>query len=270
MSGGTELYISCCTPIRQCQMAAEAGFDRVVLSAWELANIQPDALKTLKQYFESRALECRALNDFCPPELKLCGPDYRPELVKRYMEHLAPRAALLGVEQIGVGAPLSRYIPEGFPQDFALEQMQTSLDLAARMCRPYGIQILLEPICRAMTNLLNNTPEVLALVKRCEEPVGIVYDIFHAWMMNEPPADALPAMNRIGIVHIAHAQNGRRLPTAETITQYQSYFQMLLDANYQGELSIEAQLEEANQSQLAQSCQALRQIVTSHRTSLRY
>jgi len=240
---------------------AEAGFDRVVCSAREVAGTQPDQLETLAQQLASWALECRALNDFCPPELKLCGPNYRPELVERYIGRLAPRAARLGVEQIGVGAPLSRSIPEEYPRELALEQLRECLDLTARLCRPYGIRILLEPICRQMTNLLNRIPEVLALIERCEEPVDVVYDIFHAWMMKEPPADALPAMKRIRIVHIAHAQDGRRLPTAETIEPYLPYVQMLLDAGYQGEISVEAELDGADRFQLTHSYQTIRQTV---------
>ena len=202
------MYISCCAPIRQCQMVAEAGFDRVALSAQEVAGTPPDQLKQLEGQLASWALECRALNDFCPPELKLCGPNHDPEQLEHYIRQLAPRAALLGVDRIGVGAPLSRDVPAGYPRTAAWNQLRRSLDLTARLCRPWGITILLEPICRQMTNLLNRTPEVLALIEHCEEPVGVVYDIFHAWMMQEPPADALPAMDRVGIVHIAHAQDG--------------------------------------------------------------
>ena len=256
------MYISCCAPIRQCQMVAEAGFDRVALSAQEVAGTPPDQLKQLEGQLASWALECRALNDFCPPELKLCGPNHDPEQLEHYIRQLAPRAALLGVDRIGVGAPLSRDVPAGYPRTAAWDQLRRSLDLTARLCRPWGITILLEPICRQMTNLLNRTPEVLALIEHCEEPVGVVYDIFHAWMMKEPPADALPAMDRVGIVHIAHAQDGRRLPDGETVIRYRPYLEMLLDAGYQGELSVEAQMDGADRFQLTQSCRALRGMVT--------
>lgn len=40
------MYISCCAPIRQCQMVAEAGFDRVALSAQEVAGTPPDQLSS--------------------------------------------------------------------------------------------------------------------------------------------------------------------------------------------------------------------------------
>lgn len=257
------MYISCCAPACQYQMVSEAGFDRIVLSAQEVAGAPPDLLQTLSHWFHHRNLTCWALNDFCPPELKLCGPNYSPGQVERYVERLAPKAAQLGVAQIGIGAPLSRRIPENFSRQLAQAQLLESLELTARLCRPYNIQILLEPVCRQMTNFLNGTSEVLALADRCDAPVDIVYDIFHAWMMEEPPAAARPAIDRIGIVHIAHAHNGRRLPTTETITQYHPYLQMLLDSGYQGEISIEAQMDGIDQSRLAQSCQALRQALTS-------
>lgn len=263
-----QMYASCCTSIHQCRLAAEAGFDRVALSAGEVAAASPETLKTLERQLRDWSVECRGMNDFCPSELKLCGPDYIPERVSGYVSRLAPRAAELGVTQIGVGAPLSRMLPEGYPRDLAWRQLRESMSLTARLCRPYGIRILLEPVCRQMTNFLNYTAEVFSLVETCAvDDLGMVYDIYHAWMMGESPAALLPAMGRIGIVHIAHARHGRRLPQADTIGLYQPYFQTLLEAGYQGEVALEAQLDRVTLSQLTESRQALEQMLSPGRQS---
>lgn len=258
------MYTSCCASIGQCQMVAEAGFDRVVLSASELVRASPKTLRMLAGSLTRWDLECRSLNDFCPPELKLCGPDYHLAQVKQYLQTLVPKCAALGVRQIGVGAPLSRMLPGGYPQGRGEKQLLEWLLFAVRLCRPHGIQILLEPVCSQMTNFLNGTADVLRLTDACDG-MGMVYDIYHAWRMGEPPAAMLPAVRKIEMVHIAHAGHGRQLPTRETITRYVPYLQCLMDAGYLGEIAVEGGMEGVDPALLAESCQALKRTVQKTR-----
>ena len=87
------MYISCCASASLCQLVAECGFDRVVLSASELERSSQEQIQGLSRTLNHFHLTCRSLNDFCPPELKLCGPEYKLGQVEQYVSNLAPRTA---------------------------------------------------------------------------------------------------------------------------------------------------------------------------------
>lgn len=251
------MNISCCASASQCQLVSDCGFDRVVLSARELAQSSSEQLHTLSRTLNRLHLTCRSLNDFCSPELKLCGPEYQLEQVEQYVSQLAPRAAELGITQIGMGAPLSRKIPPKFPRELAEGQLLECMCRAAQLCRPYQIQILMEPICGQATNLLTNTQETLDFVQACDS-LGMVYDIYHAWMMGEDPTAVLPAMDKIEMVHIAHANNGRRPLTRDNVHCYLPYLQMLQELGYQGEIAVECDMDQITPALLKESCQVLK------------
>ena len=263
------MKISCCTSVCQCQIAAEAGFDRVVLSASELAHTPEYVVQSLAENLSRWGLECRSMNDFCPSELKLCGPEYHLKQVVEYIRRLAPRAASLGVTQIGIGAPGSRMLPVGYSRARAEGQLQECMLHMAEQCAPYGIRILLEPICRQMTNFLNHTTEVFRLVEHSEN-VGMVYDVYHAWMMRESPAAILQVGDKIEMVHIAHAEHGRRLLTRDNIQRYASYAGSLMAAGYDGEVAVECSLDDVEWPRLVECCRAMGEMFlkTNRRTCL--
>ena len=255
---------SCCTSFCQCRTAAQAGFDRVVLSASELAGAGPEQLQALEDNLGQWNLSCRSLNDFCRLPLKLCGPEYRLEPVEDYLKLLLPRAARLGVRQIGVGAPQSRMLPAGFPRERAAEQLRQWLERAAELAGPRGIRILLEPVCKQMTNFLNHTTQVLRLVEAGGE-LGMVYDIYHAWMMREPPAALAAAIGRVEMVHIAHAEHGRRLLTWSSAQRYRPYADALLAGGYRGEVALECRMDGVTAEQLAECRLALGDLFSARR-----
>lgn len=252
------MELSCCVAAEQCGLAARAGFRLAVLSANELAGLPADALSALDRRLAALGLTCRSTNDFGFPALRLCGPGYLPRWVEDYARRLAPRAAGLGIERLGVGAPLCRRLPEGYPRALAGEQMRESLLRLAGICRPYGIQVLLEPICAQVTNFLNDTREVLEVLEACGGEVGMVYDIYHAWRTGETPEALKPAAGRIGTAHIAHHWNaGRHIPLEPSMDRYRPYLRSLLETGYDGELAIEAGLDGVDASQLEESRRTL-------------
>lgn len=175
------------------------------------------------------------------------------------MLKLVPRAAELGITQVGIGAPLSRRIPPEFPKELARAQLLECMICAVQICRPYQIQILMEPICSQATNLLNTTEETLRFVRACDS-LGMVYDIYHACMMGEEPATVLPAIDKIKMVHIAHANHGRCLPTRDNVYRYLPYLQMLQELGYRGEIAVECNMSDITPILLEESFQALKMV----------
>ena len=238
---------SCCMGSEYYHDVAAAGYDAIVLPAVELARMPEQAYRSLLETVRTGAIPCNALNAFCPAELRLCGPGYDAKAVVTYTKQLAQRAAELGVKAVGVGSPRSRDLPEGWDRTAAEAEFLQSIISIADVLNQYGIRTLLEAVCTQECNLLTTTKEAVAMVKKmARSDVGLVYDIYHAVMMVEDPADYLMAADYVGIVHIAQKERGKRgFLSRDRLSEYEAYFHTIRDSGYAGEVSIETNTEDS-------------------------
>ena len=236
------MQIGCCTGIENYELVVRNNYDRIVLPAVKIATMDQDAFVQTKKLLSQGTLQCRSLNWFCTPALKLCGDGYSEEAVAAYMPLLVQRASEIGVEYIGVGSPKSRNIPEGFSKDTAMEQFKRSMDVICEACRPYGITVLLEAVCTVECNFITTTDEALAVMKSLDiDNLKFVFDSYHAFMMGEDDKPLRRAMPYVRLVHVAQNIDSRRhYLRSEKMDEYRVYFKALMEAGYDGEVSIEA------------------------------
>ena len=236
------MIYSCCASLSLLETVERAGYDRIILPGTEVAAWSDQELAAAVEKLRQSRLTCRALNSFCTPELILCGPNYDPEKVKAYIDGLAPRAAALGAVYIGVGSPKSRSIPDGFDKDLAMDQWCETLNILCDACAPHGITILLEAVCAMEGNWMTTTASALEVVRRVgRKELQIVFDTYHAFMMDEDAAPLKEAMPHVRLVHVAQDIGGRRHYLRwEDFDEYKVYFDALLAAGFDGEVAVEA------------------------------
>lgn len=236
------MIYSCCASLGMLDAVECAGYERIILPGTEVAAWSDGELTAVVERLRRSPLTCRALNSFCTPELILCGPNYDPEKVKAYIDRLAPRAAALGAEYIGVGSPKSRSIPDGFDKELAMEQWCETLTILCDACAPHGITVLLEAVCALEGNWMTTTTSALEVVRRMgREDLQIVFDTYHAFMMGEDAAPLKEAMPHVRLVHVAQDIIGQRHYLRwENFGEYKVYFDALLEAGFNGEVAVEA------------------------------
>ena len=236
------MKFSCCTTIDNYDLVAANGYDRIILPAMGLLAMDAQAFAATQRKLKAGPLECVALNSFCTPQLVFCGHNYDEQTVADYIRPLAARASELGIRQMGVGAPQSRNIPPEFPKQTALAQFGRTLSIICDACRPYGIDILLEAICGQECNFITTTAEACEIIEMLQiSNLKLVYDIYHAFMMNEDDQPLRRAMKYVQLVHIAQEINGQRhYLRAENLEEYQVFTRALLEEGYDGEVSVEA------------------------------
>jgi len=236
----------CCTAIDNYGLLVQTGYDRIILSAAELAAMSAADFGRLRDTLSAGPVKCRALNSFCTPELKLCGDGYDDGAVAAYTVSLAERAASIGVRYIGIGAPKSRNIPPGFARADAALQLKRSLQEICRVCAGYDVGVLLEPVCDLECNFITTTDEAAVLVGELGlANLNLVFDTYHAFMMGEDGNPLRRAMKYVKLVHTAQDVGGRRhYLRPENMEEYRVYFDALLEAGYDGEVSVEAFFDE--------------------------
>jgi sugar phosphate isomerase/epimerase len=237
------MKIGCCIGIECYDAVLAAGYDNITLAAKDIAAMEEAAFGEVLAKVKNGPLVLSSLNSFSPPEVKLSGGGYSAEALTIYAVPLFDRAAALGVRHIGIGAPFSRNMPDGFSKQLALEQLRQSLGLLCDLGAPLGIDILLEAVCDIECNLIVTTDEALEVVRSMGvQNLHLVYDIYHAHMMNEPVSNIGLAGGEIKVVHISQDEGrGRRLYLdPDKTNEYLPYIRALQEIGYDGEISLEA------------------------------
>lgn len=184
------------------------------------------------------ALPIRSCNGFFPNKFRLTGPAANFEPALKYGETACRRADMLGIQFIVFGSGEARNLPKGFDPAAGREQF-------VEFCRKLGdrtkdckVTIVLEPLNRADSNILNMVTDGIALVDAIERPnIRLLADFYHMKREREGADAILKAGARLRHCHIAELE-GRGWP-GEHGEDLRGYFQALRAIGYEGGVSCE-------------------------------
>jgi len=236
------LLLGCCTSIENYDLVATSGYQSIILPATEIVDMNNKNLQRVKQIIENGPLKCETLNSFCTPSLKLCGNNYDPDALDTYCLYLAKKAYYLGIHNIGIGAPKSRSLEDGFSRTIGYQQIKKSIRIISNIFKKYNINVLLEPVCSLECNFITTTVEALALINELRlENLFLVYDLYHAQAEGESIIPLYNASEKIKVVHIAeNINNERRYLRSDYIEKHKPFARVLIEISYDGEVAIEA------------------------------
>ena len=217
------MKFGCCVRPEEYPLAEQFGFDGICLGAKDVAALPPPTFDKLARAVRAGRTPCTDLNCFAVPPVWLLGPAWSEETVRAYAGILLPRAARLGVQRIGVGGPKVRSIPDGFDRGRAERQFVRSMEIFCGQAGAYGIQMLLEPLSTPLCNFINTAREARLFLERYGlDEMGLLFDLYHARRMGEPPALEPTTARRVQMVHIAQegSDGGREYLHPEHADQY--------------------------------------------------
>ena len=174
-----------------------------------------------------------------PGDMRLADPSFPREVITRYLEDVL--GAVSGVAEqdalVVFGSGAARTIPDDV--DYAVgarrfaEVLVEARDIAARN----GVRIILEPLHRGETNLINTIVEAAAFLdEHGLDGVPVVADLFHIMYEKEPFQAVRAHADRIGHAHIADTD---RRPPGQGDWPLREFLTTLRDGGYTGNVSIE-------------------------------
>lgn len=192
------------------RLAMDMGYDYVEATAGELMALSEEELADLAGKVKSGELAFRYINSFVPMDLKICTE--KTSVLKDYASRSIGRAAALGVRGIVVGSGVARKKPEGMSPMEGLKKFADFVDICADIAAKHGLNIVLEPLNRVETNVLNSVAEGADLVHWLDRPnVLLLADAFHMALEGETAEDILNNEDIISHLHISEAP-GRVYP----------------------------------------------------------
>lgn len=211
------MMIGCCAYTEDLRTVMQQGYDTIELSASQLMSLDGESFQRFSEEFRASGFNCVGFNSFCGAALPLVGPEQNMNALYGYMASLCRRGALLGIRQIGIGAPEARNPPLDWTEERSDEQMRSFLRMACETAAPYGIRILLEALNGHVCMYLCSTEHAARLVRELDlTNLGLVLDTYHVRLSGEDVASLGGIMPLVRHLHVSGGEPGepRTFPTA--------------------------------------------------------
>lgn len=163
-------------------------------------------------------------------------PDVRAAAIQRVRDHVPSAARTGAVIIIGL---LRGIVKPGVEHEQAYAWLVEALQRCSAAAAPHSVRLVLEPINRYETTLINNVDQGLALIEAVgADNFGLLLDTFHMNIEEPSIEDSIRAAGD-HIFHFHVADSNRWYPGAGHI-DFGSVIATLRDIGYAGYLSVEA------------------------------
>lgn len=233
---------------KQCQIIGEAGYTGVEIAAFTLVRDSVNELsanhrKSLVDDMKMAGIECVGLHWLLAPPpkgLHFTTPDAAVrEATVIYLKDLVNFCSDLGGTVMIFGSPKQRNTV-GISIEEAKKYFADGLAHVADLAQQRGVQILIEPLDKSQTDVINTLAEAKAIIDELNHPaVQSMFD-FHNTPDETEPFNVLIKKYYPYINHV-HVQemDGKHLGQGDAVNTYVKAFQQLKNLKYDKWISLE-------------------------------
>lgn len=238
------MKIGICSTVDKIEKIEELGFDYIEIPVTSIANLNDDEFMQMVEKVKKSKIKCEAFNLLFPKNIRLVGKDIDKDVVKEYIAVALKRVNILDGKVVVFGSGGARRCPDDLSYDEAWRQMIEICSLLGNEAAKYGITIVIEPLNKSETNIINSVAEGLKLVKDVNHPnIKLLADFYHMRVENEEMAIIKKAESLLRHCHIAN-NHERAYPLKDEEDDYKSFFGALKNVNYNERLSIEGRTQQ--------------------------
>ena len=232
----------------QCQIVGNAGYKGIEIAAFTLVTedvqeITPAKRKEMVSIMTNAGIECAGLHWLLAPPpkgLHFTTPDaaVRQKTIA-YLDKLIDFCGDLGGPYMIFGSPKQRSTRDASIEE-AKKYFAEGLAKVADHAQERRVKILVEPLGKRTTDVVNTLAEALELAGQVNHPaVQIMFD-FNNTVDETEPFDVLlrKYYNHIHHVHVQE-MGGKHLGTGTAVDDYVKAFQTLKDLRYDKWISLE-------------------------------
>jgi sugar phosphate isomerase/epimerase len=226
-----------CGQLHQAPLMKQAGVDYIEAQLVPLGIEDNASFAHAQTLIKALPLPALAFSYLFPHDFRLVGPDKEDARNRAYFDRAAQLLALAQARIVVLGSGWTRNIPDGWSQSQAEDDFLHVLGWCADTLRDSGTTLVIEPLNRKESNLVNSVADATRLAKTLNRrEVRALADFYH---MDEE-AEPLEAVSEHAawLAHIHLADTGRLNP-GTGVYDYPTFFGHLKSAGYQGMLSSE-------------------------------
>lgn len=226
-----------CGQLHHAPLMHQAGLDYIEAQLVPLS-IEDDALfARAKSLVEDLPLPALAFSYLFPHDVRLVGPEKDEARSRTYFDRVVQLLALAKARIVVLGSGWTRNIPEGWTQSEAESEFLSVLDWYADALKGSGTTLVIEPLNRKESTLVNSVADAARLAKALNRPeVRALADFYHMDEEAEPLGQVREHVWSLAHIHLA--DTGRLNPGTGAY-DYLTFFNHLKTSGYQGLLSSE-------------------------------
>lgn len=216
------------------------GFDYIEANLATITGMSQDEFTDYVEAVARNGIKVEYTNCFFPG-VKVVGRTADDKKTREYAKKALARAAQLGVKGCVFGSGYQRSVEEGEDMTAGYAHFIDVCRIMADEAKPYGIKIIIEPLCRKETNIVNTVADGIAAVKAVNRAnVVTLVDFYHVFLTGESLDATVHNEGLVWHAHIARANVDRLLPhTAEDAEQCKIWARELKSSGYNGSISLE-------------------------------
>lgn len=232
----------------QCRIVGNAGYKGIEIASFTLVKegvgeITAARRKEMLLIMSDAGIQCAGLHWLLAPPPKGLHFTTADKAIRQktvaYLNELIDFCSDLGGQVLVFGSPKQRNTV-GISVDEAKKHFAAGLASVAEHAQQRGVMVLIEPLDKIQTDVVNITAEALELVKQIDHPaIQTMFD-FHNTADETEPFDVLVKKYFDYIYHV-HVQemDGKYLGTGTAVNDFVKTFQLLKDRNYNKWISLE-------------------------------
>jgi sugar phosphate isomerase/epimerase len=222
------------------------GFDYIETGLSGLYASSPEEIANFIGALDENKITCEAVNVFFPGDIALVGENADFDRARDYVSEVCEKTKNIGFKIAVFGSGRSRYCPEGYNKDRAVEQIiKVTGEILAPAAEKYNFVIAIEELNRGETNTINTLSEAEYIANQVNHKnIKVLADIYHIAKEGETLANLKDA----ALLTHCHISNPitRKYPhssdSPEEVSICKQFFADLRGINYNARISIEAGL----------------------------
>jgi sugar phosphate isomerase/epimerase len=236
------MKIGWCESLQNASLLRELGYDFVELPLAPMGLEARETFEAAKREVQNSPLPPLAFNVFFPRDLRVVGPVVDVGRVRNYLARAAELLATAKAQVVVLGSGWARNVPDGWERARAEGQWVQALSWCADALRGTGTTLVIEPLNRKESNLVNSVAEGVRFAKQVDRPeILVLADFYHMDEEQEPLATLTE--HAAWLAHIHLADTGRRNPGTGSY-DYDRFFGCLKEIGYAGMISAECKVEQ--------------------------
>ncbi|MGP4039272.1 sugar phosphate isomerase/epimerase family protein [Gracilibacillus sp. D59] len=233
------MKIGCCTSIENVDVVAAAGFDFLECTVVSLVPENDMDYEKIREKYQASHLPIEVCNVFLPGHLKVTGNDVDETAIETYLSKAIPRVREIGADTIVFGSGGARSYPEHFSKTEAEKQVIRFLEMAAKHAEKHRVTIVIEPLNKKESNLINSVPEAVELAEKVDHPsIQVLADFYHMDEEREPLSHITDTGSLLSHIHVADTD---RLAPGTGTYPYETFVNYLKEINYFHRISVECE-----------------------------
>jgi sugar phosphate isomerase/epimerase len=243
-----KMRLSCFGFIKDLDDIAAAGYDCAELHVKEIMGFDDAGFRGALARLRSCGIPAEVFDNPIPLDCRVSDPSFDLGYYRDFLEKAADRCATMGARYFIFGNGKARSLPTEGDIAGATAKFDKFFAMLLDICAARNITVLIEPLGKKLSNIVNSLPEAVAFIHKFGKPnLKTFVDYRYMVELGRPLSEIAEYEPWIKHVHLDNPLSEfprRVVPRLDDGFDYNPFLQKLKDISYKGIISVEASVFE--------------------------